>query len=180
MREYVEQSTWNLSGPQRFYNSGAEWMLSSGGLVAPVDALWTAANLAIYQPFVVPELSLMRSLAIRNGSAVSGNFSLGIFALDSENKPGARIASAGGVQAGTNDWQSVSIGAVYLAPGLYFMGCSFDNNAARVMQIVALIADGKGPWLGSIFSQAAGYPLPAIPSVSLAASCVVPEMLVGV
>lgn len=159
MREW--QDILNPGSKGGSWPTSEQWIRATG--VAPLvdSAAWPTANLAVYAPIILPELVTGAWLAVYNGAVVSGNFDIGIYAADSEGKPGTKIVSTGSTaQAGTSQWQMVSINK-YLGRGLYFLGVVFDNTTAQVKRVAALTTDGKGPWLASVFTQAAAFPLPA-------------------
>jgi len=137
------------------------WYRETGVLTLWTGAAWSTANLAVYTPIYVPKPMSLTQLGVFHGGVVSGNIDVGIFLPDSEGKPGARLVSKGSTaQAGINSLVLHNTADVWV-DGLVYLACALDNNTGQLMRLVALAADGSGPNEGSIFTQAAAFPLPA-------------------
>ena len=129
------------------------------GFSGSSGAAWTSANLALFVPVFVEEEVTTSSIAITNGSTVSGNFDLGIYQVD-----GTRVSSTGPTShSGANQTQSVSL-SVTLSPGRYFLAVVFDNTTAIIEHYTQAPA-GYGLMLG-VKSQTSAYPLPATATFS--------------
>ena len=161
-REYIDFA---MRGNGFWYIcNGEEWRRATGIDPLVTSAVWASANQAVYTPIMVPEFARFASLFVYNGAVVNGNVDLGIYLPDSEGKPGARLGSTGATaQAGTSVWQQIAIsgGAKATHKGLLYLACSFSGVTAQVTRMAALTVDGKGPFMASIFTEAAAHPLPA-------------------
>lgn len=144
--------------------SNAEIWRALGNVPLMTSAVWSANNLAVYTPVYIPRRAKFNSVGIFNGSAVSGNFDLGIYLPDAEGKPGARLWHSGSkAQSGTTQIQTTSTnipaGGLDLS-GLFYFAVAFDNTTAQVTRICTSTI-GSNFCLGSIFTEAAAFLLPA-------------------
>lgn len=153
---------------QGFISNIPNWV-RAGQAALWTSATWSTANLAVYTP-AYSEMPVKLEPWLFNGAAVSGHFDIGIYLPDAEGLPGARLLSSGSVlQAGTEQAQSGLVSA--WVQGFFYLACSFDNNTGQVRRVCAPTTNGKGVALGSIFTQAAAFVLPAnaTPSMSFVA-----------
>lgn len=123
-------------------------------LIAAASATWPATDLAIYYPFRLGAPLTITLLWCWNGTAVSGNVDIGVYAAD-----GTRIVSAGTTaQAGTSALQSFNVTDTVIGPGDYYMALAFDNTTATVFRMnpAARILQGSG-----MLQQATAFALPA-------------------
>lgn len=124
------------------------------------DAVWAAANQAVYTPCYAEEPFRVRGITMFHGSVVSGNIDLGIYAPDAEGKPGARIASIGSTAMATINTVIKHTLTTRTPRGLFYLGAAIDNTTARVFRVVALGTNGQN-YQANIFTQSAAFPLPA-------------------
>lgn len=97
------------------------------------SAVWPTTNLAILFPFVLSQPITVQKMFVCNGSAVSGNFDIGIYDDGGGSSTVNKIVTAGSTaQAGTNAPQTVSITATALLPGRYYAALCFDNGTGAV------------------------------------------------
>lgn len=78
----------------------------------------------------VPMNALLTGVAVLNGSAASGNYTVVLY-----DSNGAIVASsASTAQSGTAAYQKVPFSSTYLAkgPAKYFVGIQIDNTTARI------------------------------------------------
>lgn len=140
------------------------------------------ANQAVYTPIMVSRPTDVRKLLVFNGSAVAGNVDLGLYAIDSEGKPGARICSTGAIaQAGTDTFQKISPTLTGIkVSGTIYVASSFSSASARVRAILAGAIVGVELYLGGVFVQAAAHPLPSTATpVAASASVTIPILGLG-
>lgn len=94
------------------------------------SAVWFGANAGIFIPFILHRQAVATQMTHQNGTVVSGNVDVGIF-----DERGKLIVSKGTVaQAGTSTIQVHDITDTELAPNVYFMGMSMDNNTGTVLR----------------------------------------------
>lgn len=143
------------------------FQLSAMSLSTSVSAAWPSSNLAIYIPFTVYETITITKLSILNGSAVSGNFDIGIY-----DAGGARLVSSGSTaQSGTSAIQTVDITDKVLAPGLYYLALAFDNTTGTIENVGVTAIDAEA--LG-VTQQASAFPLPSTATFAAFAQTIVP------
>jgi hypothetical protein len=93
-----------------------------------------------------------QQLFVANGSAVSGNFDLGIY-----DAAGTRLVSIGSTaQSGTTALQAATISPVPLSPGLYYFGLALDNTSGAVLGHTSNAGRATGARM-----LASAFPLPA-------------------
>jgi hypothetical protein len=111
----------------------------SGAVAA--TAAWPTANLAVYVPVRIPTACVVKKLALSNGSAVTGNFDIGIY-----NAAGSRLVSTGSTaQSGTATEQVVGVTDTALSAGLYyFAACHSSTGSVMAVSPVAPIAAAHG------------------------------------
>lgn len=114
---------------------------------------WPTANRAYYSPIEIPYPFVVARLWVFNGSAVSGNFDLGLY-----DRAGRRIVSTGSVaQAGVSQTQEVAVTPVRIEAGSYFLAMAADNTTLAVQAGTAdIITRSTGQQM-----QATAFPLPA-------------------
>lgn len=119
---------------------------------------WPSANLAIFTPFFNAEPRTVAQLFVVNGTGVSGNIDVGLYAID-----GTRLASAGSTaQAGTSAVQAFNITDIRLPVGTYYMAVALDNNTGAVEGAVPTSAAGAAMLrIAGCAQMAAAFPLPA-------------------
>lgn len=171
MREY-EEETFQRRSDSQFVSartSMEEWYRATGLNSLNTSVAWGTANLAVYMPFINPQGAYFSTMALHNGAAANGNVSLGVYAPDSEGKPGTRLAVVTAAQSGLSVWQIFTLAStLYLPRGLYYLGCSLSSATGTCRQFANLTTNGHGHWLGSIFTEAAAHPLPATATPSAA------------
>lgn len=143
-------------GPQ------AKVVLSAG----PSSVVYPTANLAILVPFELERPVAYASLWVFNGSAVSGNFDVGVYTNDGTNTA-ARVVSTGSTaQSGTSVPQSVA-SAFTLQRGSYYLALCCDNTTATFFaKVPALVNIGETVGLAQVANGAVTLPS----SLTLAAS----------
>lgn len=128
---------------------------SNGFWTSAASAAWPAANRAIFYPFLLHVPTVLTKLWCLNGNTVSGNLDIGIYDV-----AGTKLVSTGSTaQSGTSALQTVTITALPLAPGTYYMAMAMDNTTGTLYRITTPtvnLAIGLG-W----FQQATAFPLPA-------------------
>jgi hypothetical protein len=149
---------------------------SGGGYNGAASATYpAAANAAVYVPFVVNAPMPVVEMGAFNGATAAGNTQLGIYD-DQQNLLTASTATA---QAGINAWQMLSVTAVTLDPGVYYMAivstsasatfsCAYNSEGTVVM----------GRSMG-LLQQASAAPLPNPATFAVASLSRVPLMVVS-
>lgn len=126
---------------------------------------WDTANNAYYVPFHVDHTIRVKSMALFNGTTVSGNFDLGIYDDDGAGgRPGTRLVSTGSTaQSGITRWQAADVADVDLAPGWYYLAAAMDNVVAFVHSN-NLQTSASTPVLRmfGVSQESAAFPLPAV------------------
>ncbi len=123
-------------------------------------------DVAIYMPVIVRHILPIKQLRLANGTAVSGNFDLGIYDSDAEGLPRTRLVSTGSTtQSGTGDIQLVDISTISLAAGLYYLASAIDNATAQTLRILVAISTAFTSAdiihsLDGVFEEAGAFPLP--------------------
>lgn len=167
--------------PTLFGVCNSERWAQTSDAPAMTSANWTSANLAIYTPIFIPRATRFAAFRFFNGAAVGNNIDVGLYAPDSEGKPGAKIASTGAVaQSGINQFQIMAVTAFW-AQGLCYLAASASGTSARAITLATLSGSTKdGIIRNGIFTQATAHPLPssATPSSS-ALACIVPILMVA-
>jgi len=151
-----------------FYLPNTEWWYQQTGK-APIEtsAAWTTANKAVYTPVIVRGMSKPSGIAVYNGATAAGMLQVGLYAVDSEGKPGARLMASPPtpqVAADVGRFTDVNFDDVgkWAGPGVYYLACVFDGATGTVTRLAALTSDQSGPIMGGIFTQATAFPLPAV------------------
>lgn len=137
----------------------------------PLSATYPAANRALFFPLTIHVPAVAYRMWVWNGSAVSGNFDLGLY---QEN--GTRLVSSGGTaQSGTSSIQVVDIADTLLPAGTTWVGVVFDNTTATTLRI-----NPSAVYMAPLgcYQQATAYPLPATATFARMATDFVP--MVGV
>jgi hypothetical protein len=144
------------------------------GQTAPTDTLWPAVSRAIFLPFVLYRPVTAYGMFIHNGSVVSGNVDLGIYA-----HTGHKIVTTGSTaQAGVSDLQEISFASpTPLGPGYYFMAISIDNTTARVLRRAL---GGPEHEAAGGYQDAGEHPLPDLATFGTVSSSYIPLMGVRV
>lgn len=121
--------------------------------VAPVTAVWPAANKAIYVPFTLDEPVTVIKGFWYNGGVATGNVDIGIY-----DEAGARQVSMGStVKAGANVIQEANIADTLLSAGRYYMGLSKDDTSS----MFSIAPDVQVLKTLGVAEQAAAFALPA-------------------
>lgn len=148
--------------------------LEIAGMVAygnPLSAAWPGANRALYFPLTLQVPAIAYRVWVWNGSAVSGNFDIGIF-----DEAGTKLVSTGATaQSGTSALQDVDITDTLLPAGTSWVGIVFDNTTATTVRI-----NPSALYIGPLgcYQQATAYPLPSTATFARMATDYVP--MVGV
>jgi hypothetical protein len=120
---------------------------------SPASLTWTA-NLAIYQPLVLPWPYYIARMFWNNGNTASSSVDMGIYAED-----GTLIAALGGiaqVTGGAVQYSSTNMG-ILVPAGRYYLGYSCNGTTARGFATACTAANGEA--IG-VVQQATAYPLP--------------------
>ncbi len=140
---------------------------ATGSLGAAASAVWPAANRAIYVPFRISESIVIQNLFLQNGSAVSGNFDIGILDI-----AGCKLVSSGSTaQAGVSVTQTVDITDTQIGPGLFYLALSFNNITATVLRSTS---NARFLRLLGCAQEANAFPLPAVATFALVGSNYLP------
>jgi hypothetical protein len=143
--------------------------LSSIGAVfgsAGTSGFWPAANRAMYFPFALSRHAIVKKVFWVNGSSVTGNVDLGVYAVD-----GRLIVSSGSTaQSGTNAPQVVDITDTMLAPGPYYIGLACSGSAA----FMRVQPTAQFQRLFGCLEQSSAFPLPATATFAENSSLYVP------
>jgi hypothetical protein len=119
------------------------------------SGVWPSANLAIYIPFFLVEPVSIAQLFLYNGSAVSGNVDVGLYAED-----GTRLVSTGSTaQAGTSMLQFFDVTDTWLGPGVFYLASALDNTTGTTQRVApsnVMVLSVQG-----VAQQASAFPLPA-------------------
>lgn len=127
---------------------------------------WTSASLALFVPFRITGRRRYRRALVANGTAVSGNFDIGVYDFD-----GARKFSTGGTaQSGTSVAQAVDIDWT-LDPGHYLLALVLDNNTGQTSRGPPYYGFKRS--MGSR-QMASAYPLPATATFAADATSYLP------
>ena len=107
-------------------------MMGGASLNSIASAAWPSANRAYLFGFYLTRRTRFQRLWIFNGSAVSGNFDLGVYSTDLN-----LITSSGSTaQAGTNQIQTVSID-IKIGPGLFYVAAVLNNTTGTTFKTTA-------------------------------------------
>lgn len=132
---------------------GIDLGAQSGG-ATPSSAAWPAANDALFVPLYLCQPVVVTRLYSVNGSTVSGNIDMGIYAED-----GARIASIGSTaQSGSTALQFFNITDTPLAPGRYYLAVALDNTTGTLFRSNLTVV--RNQTLG-LAKMASAFALPA-------------------
>lgn len=107
------------------------------------NAVWPAANRALYLPFTVHQTISIDTIGIYNGTVAGGNRDVGIY----DGKSLALLVSSGSTAAsGTSQLQKTTFTATVLIPGFYFAGVAFNTNTDSTFRyaptLLAMLATG--------------------------------------
>jgi hypothetical protein len=136
-------------------STGSKHSIGHGGSWRrdPASATWPTANRAIFIPFRIATPIVVRQLWMFSGSAVSGNFDIGIY-----GEKGTRLVHGSAVQSGVNAAQVVDVDDTLIGPGVFYFALVLDNTTGTYLG--AQMGGSLGKFLG-IAEQASAYPLPA-------------------
>lgn len=109
------------------YDNSIGWMLGVGQF--NTSTAWPTASKAIYIPFTVSVPTTIIGGGTYNGSAVSGNFDVGIY----DDQQNQLVHSGSTAQSGTSAWQVVTLTSTTLDPGIYYMALALDNTTGTVL-----------------------------------------------
>lgn len=160
------------------------WLTRSGKPLLYTQAAWASANQAVYVPIQVRGRVDIDHIGWLVGTTQSGNYDLGIYAPDSEGKPGTRLFSTGSTANPSfvnPDFTFALLStSLRLVRGLYYLALAISNTTQTVMRSVAGTTVGNAQIMGGVFTQASALPLPATatPSASFVA-CAVPILACG-
>lgn len=163
----------------------AEWWLArSGKPLLFTQGAWASANQAVYVPIQVRGRMDVDHIGWVKGTTASGNYDVGVYAPDSEGKPGVRLFSTG-AQANSAflnpEVESVILGTpLTLVRGLYYLALAISNTTQTIVRAYAGTTAGGALIMGGVFTQAAALPLPATATPSAAfVACQVPILMCG-
>jgi hypothetical protein len=144
------------------------------GQTAPADSPWPAVSRAYFLPFVLYRPVTAYSMFILNGTVVSGNMDLGIYA-----HTGHKIVATGSTaQAGTSNVQEISFASpTQLGPGYFFMAITVDNTTARVFRRTI---GGPEQEAAGGYQDSGEFPLPSVATFGSVSSSYIPLMGVRV
>lgn len=128
---------------------------------------WPAANLALYFPVILTTTFTAKKLVRANGSTLTGNVDVGIYAAD-----GTRLVSAGSTAiSGSSMPQEWDITDLVMAPGLYYLAASASATTAHIW---GTVFEGgaayKGAQAFAVRQEAAAHPLPATATMTAIAT----------
>lgn len=131
--------------------------LAASGLTYITATAYTSANLAQYVPFLVGYPMTVQKMFWENGATVGTNHvDVGIY--DSQ---GNQLTHSGStLTAGATTTQSISVTAVTLQPGLYYMAIAVDGTTDTFLSWSFTTSFSYTRMLG-IYQQATAFPLPA-------------------
>jgi hypothetical protein len=115
----------------------------TGAMYGSASAAWPLANGAFLFPFVLTERTRIRRLWCFNGTTVSGNIDLGIYA-GNHSVPMKLVSSGSVAQAGTDVVQSAAVD-ITLGPGRYLFALACDNTTAQFRRLTAAAANFLTP-----------------------------------
>lgn len=138
------------------------------GTTYTVSSVWPSANRALYVPVQVLKQITVYKMSIFNGSAVAGNFDLGLY-----DEAGTRLVSSGStVQAGTNVPQVVDVADTVLTPGTYWLAAASNSGSGQYFRASAT---SVGLNLAGMREQASAFPLPATATFSAVSANYLPS-----
>jgi len=92
---------------------------------------WPAGNRAFYYPLHIPQRFTVARFMIANGTAVAGNFDLGLY-----DNAGTRLVSIGATaQSGTSTTQYVGVTDQSFGPGHYYIGIVLSSTSGEVRRV---------------------------------------------
>ena len=128
-------------------------VLAANAAAAPASATWSAANRALYLPFIVTETITIVKLWVLNGATASENIDMGIY-----NPTGVRQVSIGSTaQSGTSDKQEFDIADTVLTAGIWYLGIAKDG----ILGTVFASSGGQALLSAGAYIQASAFALPA-------------------
>lgn len=120
----------------------------------PSNAVWPAANRALFVPFEVWSPMIAKKIAVLNGATVAANVDLGIY-----NLSGTRLVSTGSqTRTGASVIQVYDITDTLLSPGVYYMALASNSGTDTFLRfgLAALRLQVAG-----VQQMASAFPLPA-------------------
>lgn len=165
--------------------SAAQWYKKTGRPLINTSGAWGTANLAVYVPIYIEDLrnwqygnSMTAEMCGYSGSTRAGTVQLGIYAPDSEGKPGTQLGTAAASAVAANGWfyRQVNLTNIDVTPrGLVYLALVCTDSTQTVYRMAQAGTTGFAQVAGGIFTQAAAAPLPATatPSASFV-DCAVP------
>lgn len=128
---------------------------------------WPSANRAMFVPIWLPGPFKLASFFCVNGSTATGNIDMGIYGTD-----GTLIASKGSTaQSGTSTLQILTITAVMLPPGRYYMAISASSTSTT---FISRTPATNIQWRIGMLQAATQVPLATAPTFATPASAVLP------
>jgi hypothetical protein len=116
---------------------------------------YIAVGMVVYVPFWVPESVTFTKMWWANGTAVAGNYDVGIYATD-----GTLLVSSGSTAAANaNNLQSVDITDTTVARGTYYMAIVSDTSGTTQKIMSALPAAGIPQSFGLLQQASVTLPL---------------------
>lgn len=135
---------------------GSQFYIMLPGLALNSAQAYPSANLATYVPFSISRTIIVTELWTANGTAVAGNIDIGIYSVD-----GTKLVSTGSTtMTGTSVLQGISISALTLGPGQYYLALACSSTSAHFLSLESSSAAYKIRALG-VYQQATALPLPA-------------------
>lgn len=143
------------------------------GVTSNTDAAWPSANAAIFMPVRFTESTRIVNAGVNNGSAVSGNFDVGVYTTD-----GVRIVSSGSTaHSGTGAVQIVELADTLVGPGVYYLAVAMDNTTGQFSR-VSLASATFGKVIG-LAEMASAFPLPSTATLATSTLNYIPGIVVG-
>ena len=159
--------------PYSMYSLGASLrFVNDPGIESIVSAAWPAANRAIFVPFAIPMPMNVTKLWVCNGTSAAGNIDIGIY-----DHTGCRLTSTGSTaQAGTSALQVISITAVLLSPGQFYLALAGDSTSPTTNRS-APTAEALREM--GVFMQETAFALPATATPAAMTSAYLPFFGLG-
>ena len=137
------------------YQSLGPQLRFCGQIANALSQNYVTANLVVYVPFWVPESVTFTKMFWVNGTAVAGNYDVGIYTTD-----GTRLVSMGSTAAaGISQIQTVNITDTTVARGTYYMAIVSDTSGTTQKILAALPAAGIPQALGLLQQASVTLPL---------------------
>ena len=146
---------------------GCALQAQGNSLQATVSTVWSAANRAIFIPFVLSRPVTARRLFVENGAVGSGNGDMGIYDV-----AGVRLVSIGSTaQTGPSVLQYFDITDTVLGPGTFYLAVAIDNTTATTFATATTVERVRA--VGAA-QQETAFALPAIATLATIVAVTIP------